>query len=134
MATSADTWFDYFIDLSIAGVKSIDPPVGVVDSARWPCKFVDSYSVDEGGLRAKATGGAATLGCRIVIVMGAMGQDTQKARWSALKTMVQAARAAIKGMSETDANTSLVVVGDANIDDSGYFGVTATITQNEWGT
>jgi hypothetical protein len=127
--TTLATFADLYRDLALTGVTSLDYPPLDLATANMPAKWVDTIGVDEGQLRAKGVGGERTLRCRMIVVVGAMGQNTQAQRWSDAQTMVDTVNAGIKTVAE---DTTSWVINLAPINDGAYLAVIAEIQQSEW--
>jgi len=127
--TTLATFTTLYKDLALAGVTSLDYPPLSLESAHMPAKWVDTVGIDEAPLRTKGVGGERTLRCRMMVVVCAMGQDTQEGRWTDAQAMVDTVNAGIKSVAED--NTSWVV-NLTPINDGTYLAVIAEIQQSEW--
>lgn len=134
MATTLATVYAALHALSLAGVTNLaEPPLGNLPSVRMPCKWIDTCTLEDVPLRAKATGGGVTMSLRVVVVTGAPGQDRHANRWSDTITMVDTLRAGIKAMAvPVGGPLSVTYEATPNFDDTGYFAVVATVSALEW--
>ena len=128
MATTFTTFYQRYRDMSVTGVTNVDIPPMMVNTAKFPCKWVHTCSIAEAPMRAKAVGGDRILRCTVVVVTGAMGQDTQGGRWSTMLAMVDTLNSAIKTAS--DRTTQWEVAAVPNYADE-YLAVVAEIEQPE---
>jgi hypothetical protein len=127
--TTLATFADLYRNLALAGVTSLTyPPLGL-NTANLPAKWVDTVGIDEGQLRAKGVGGERVLRCRMVVVVCAMGQDTQAERWGDAQAMVDTVNAGIKTVAE---DTTTWRINLVPLEDGAYLAVIAEIEQREW--
>ena len=130
--TTLATFHNTFTDLNLKGVLKLAVPPTATDleSAKLPCKWVDSLTIEEAPARAKGAGGERGLKCRVVVAMWPLAQGTHARRWSDTLTMVDTLNAGIK--SVCDNTTSWTVEATPNFWDGWGFAVVATIETSEW--
>ena len=127
--TTLATFSALYRNLALTGVTSLAAPPLSLETAHLPAKWVDTVGIDEGQLRAKGVGGERVLRCRMIVVVAAMGQDTQGERWSDAQTMVDTVNAGIKTVAE---DTTTWRINLTPINDGAYLAVIADIEQSEW--
>lgn len=130
--TTLATFYDTYKDLDLRSVRNLDYPPTANDlaSAKLPCKWVDSFVVEESPARAKAAGGERVLRCRVVVAMWALAQGTHDKRWLDTIKMVDTLNAGIKTVC--DKNTSWTVEATPGFSEGWGYAVVATIESSEW--
>ena len=130
--TTLATFHDTYRDLVLKGVRNLGAPPTAMDltSAKLPCKWVDSFAVEEAPARAKGAGGERKLRCRVVVAMWALAQGTHAKRWSDTTTMADTLNAGIKTVC--DNTTSWTLEATPNFWDGWGYAVVATIATSEW--
>ena len=127
MATTFETFYDAFKDLSVTGVTSLDEPPLSAPSAKIPCKWVDSIKVEGAPFRAKALGGWPEFSCRVVVLMEPIGRNRNENRWSDAIDMMDTLNDALVGMDNPcKSNLSWSITCQPDFVDQ-YFAVVATV-------
>ena len=130
--TTLATFYDTFKDLDLQSVRNLDAPPTAMDltSAKLPCKWVDSFVVEESPARAKGAGGERVLRCRVIVAIWALVQGTHAKRWSDTIAMVDTLNTGIKTVC--DKTTSWTVEAMPGFSDGWGYAVIATIETPEW--
>ena len=130
--TTLATFYDTYKDLTLKGVRNLGAPPTATDltTASLPCKWADSFVVEEAPARAKGAGGARVLRCRVVVAIHPVAQGTHVKRWSATIAMLDTLNAGIKAVC--DKTTSWTMEATPNFWDGWGYAVVATIATSEW--
>ena len=132
MTTTLAAFYNTYKDLVLKGVRNLDAPPTAMDltTAKLPCKWADSFTVQEAPARAKGAGGERVLRCRVVVAIWPLEQGTHARRWSDTITMVDTLNAGIKNVC--DKTTSWTLEATPNFWDGWSYAVVATIETSEW--
>jgi hypothetical protein len=130
--TTLATFYDTFKDLDLRGVRNLGAPPTATDltTAKLPCKWVDSFVVEESPARSKGAGGERVLKCRVVVAIWSLAQGTHAKRWSDTIAMVDTLNAGIKTVCAK--NATWTVEATPVFSEGWGYAVVAPIETPEW--
>lgn len=132
--TTLATFYTLLSGVVVAGTTALgEPPISTVPTAKLPALWVDVVSAEEAPIHKRSMGGERILKARVVVLMGSPGQDTHAHRWSETLAMADTLNNALLALTNSiGAVWTWTVEATPNLDNAGYWAVTATVQAAEW--
>lgn len=129
--TTYKTFTDGLTALSVTGVTRVftEPPTSI-GTADLPAMYIRIPRGEEGAMTFQTSGGWPTLTCDLVIVVEAVGQNTQSANYAATIELMDNLSSALRLASIGRSALVFNIDGDVQTEIAGtsYWAVVATIS------